>query len=458
MKDIPTTIKSKKLVEKRREQIVYAAIKLFAKKGFHKTTIRDLAVETGLSQGNIYDYVQNKEDILFLIHHFLSNVASETLHQSIENIEDPLEKLRRLIRAEIGIIDRFSDANLLMYRETHSLKKDRLKETLQNERDRLAIFETIIHECIEAGQFSAGNIRLISNLVKSMIDTWSLKRWDLRGHADRTEAERAILDLVFHGLRRDVEADSTVPAETTDMVGKTALVVNGGTALGAAIQTFLVSRCIRAAVYLNGTNLKQEFRGVSPQKAESVQLYDSKIYGPMHPELFRKIESDLGTIDIFIHDLGIGNIKIFANDVGDSEAGRRLNENLACAQEMAGYYQENVSRKHYGRIIYLAPWAWDSLAHPLRYETVKGSTISLTKAMAGMLAVTGITVNCIVPGYIRSIRPSILENEYGPDITGRIPMSCLGDISDVTNALRYLISDDAKYITGHVLNCSGGLD
>ena len=62
---IPTTIKSKRLVEKKREQIVLAAIKLFAKKGFFKTTLRDLSEEAGISHGNIYDYVGVKEDILY---------------------------------------------------------------------------------------------------------------------------------------------------------------------------------------------------------------------------------------------------------------------------------------------------------------------------------------------------------------------------------------------------------
>ena len=63
--DIPTTVKNKDLVEKRRRQIVLAAIKLFSKKGFHKTTLKELAEEAGLSHGNVYDYVGSKEDIFF---------------------------------------------------------------------------------------------------------------------------------------------------------------------------------------------------------------------------------------------------------------------------------------------------------------------------------------------------------------------------------------------------------
>jgi 3-oxoacyl-[acyl-carrier protein] reductase len=178
----------------------------------------------------------------------------------------------------------------------------------------------------------------------------------------------------------------------------------------------------------------------------------------MTPELIKQIETDLGTIDIYIHDLGFGNTHIFHNRGSDSEAGKRLDENLHCAQNLTVYFQESLSQRKSGRIIYLTPWAWDRLAHPLRYETVKGAAISLTKAMAKMMAPVGITVNCIVPGYIRSIRPSELEKEYGPKISNSIPMGYLGDISDVTHMIQYLASNAAKYFTGHILNCSGGLE
>jgi AcrR family transcriptional regulator len=240
MMNISPIEKSKKLGEKRREQIVYGAIKLFAEKGFHKTTIRDLANETGLSQGNIYYYVKNKEDIFFLIHQYLSEVTTETLLHSIENIDDPIEKLRRLIQAEFNTVDQLSDAILLLYRETYILNRRYLKETLQKERARIEIFETTINECIQSGQLTACNTRMLSNMIKSMIDGWALKRWDLRGYVDRSEAEQNIMDLVFHGLPRSDHADSTVPVDTTDLVDKTVLVINAGTMLGTGIISFLI--------------------------------------------------------------------------------------------------------------------------------------------------------------------------------------------------------------------------
>jgi AcrR family transcriptional regulator len=99
--EIPTTVKNKELVERRRKQIVPAGIKLFSRNGFHKTTLKELAEEAGLSYSNIYDYVGSKEDIFFLTHDFLAGSAMEILNRSIEDIQDPIEKLRRMVRGGV---------------------------------------------------------------------------------------------------------------------------------------------------------------------------------------------------------------------------------------------------------------------------------------------------------------------------------------------------------------------
>ena len=127
MSDIPTTIKNKALVEKRRGQIVLAAIKLFSKKGFHQTTLRELSDEAGVSCGNIYDYVGSKNDIFYLIHEYLCDKAFDELNRAVEMVGDPCEKLRRMIRAEFNLMDQWSDGILLLYQEGHVLKKPFLK-------------------------------------------------------------------------------------------------------------------------------------------------------------------------------------------------------------------------------------------------------------------------------------------------------------------------------------------
>ena len=67
VKEVATQIKNQDLVKERRRQIVDAAVKLFIKHGYHKTTTRLLAKATGLSIGTMYDYISTKEDVLYLV-------------------------------------------------------------------------------------------------------------------------------------------------------------------------------------------------------------------------------------------------------------------------------------------------------------------------------------------------------------------------------------------------------
>ena len=74
---IPTVVKDQKLVARRRRQIADAAVGMFIEKGFHKTTTREMAKAAGISIGSLYEYVQNKEDVLYLV--------CEAIHQEMED-------------------------------------------------------------------------------------------------------------------------------------------------------------------------------------------------------------------------------------------------------------------------------------------------------------------------------------------------------------------------------------
>ena len=241
MDTIPTTIKSKELVEKRREQIIQAAIKLFPKKGYHKTTLRELADEAGISHGNIYDYVGNKEDIFLLVHGTITGLADEGLVRSIQNIGDPSEKLKRMIHSEFDLSHTWSDAILFVYQDIHVLSRPLLKKLLKKESDHIARFKSVLDECVNKGLLRDCNTRIVANLVKIMIDSWVIKRWDLRGISE-PEMENSILNLVFNGLGTG-EADKSKKMEGIERLeGKRILVLNGGTALGKAISSFLLSK------------------------------------------------------------------------------------------------------------------------------------------------------------------------------------------------------------------------
>ena len=299
MTEVPTTIKDKKLVEKRREQIVRAAIKLFSRKGFQKTTLRDLAEESGLSLGNIYDYVGAKEDIIYLCHEFISEQTVDHLERSVENVKDPIAKLRRMVRAEFEhLFEQWADGVMLIYRETHLLPEPYMKKLLQKERLHLEKFESVLDECVKKGRLRNCNLRLTSNLIKAMIDAWVLKRWDLRGHTGQLEARRAILDLTLKGLLANHQPEEKYPAAGGFLEGRSALVANGGTVLGRAVLSALLAQGVRPATYAEGGFEAWTPPAVSAGQGDGIRFFPGPKKGPVGERFLSHILAEHGSLDL----------------------------------------------------------------------------------------------------------------------------------------------------------------
>ena len=455
---VPTTIKNQQLVEKRREQIVLAAINLFSKKGYHKSTLRELAEGAGISQGNIYDYIGNKEDIFYLLHEFMANLVEPALERAVEGIDDPLDKLRRMARSEFNVMSEWADTILLIYQESHILNDTLLKRLLANERRHISRFETVLEECIEQRKLQEFNTRVAANLIKSMIDTWVLKRWDLMGHVTQFEMERSILDLVFYGLLREKDRSNHVANKNVELLeGKTGLLINGGNVVGKAISSFLIGKGMRLAI--QGRELKGDKLSTLPaDHASSARLYPDEDYGPMTVDLFKRIMDDFGPIDMIVHDLGIGNVVIDTLGWDAPSAPQGLEVNLQCARDLCSSIEKRMTKKGWVRILYLAPWAWDMFPDQLQYSMVKAGAIALTKAMAKRMASSRTNVNCIVPGFVSANKLLRIDKEKTRELIKHIPLGYIGEIEDVLEGAYFLISDASKYLTGQVLELSGGTE
>jgi len=291
-----------------------------------------------------------------------------------------------------------------------------------------------------------------------MLEAWVAKQWNLRGHVIPLEMERSIPDLVFHGLINRKGSKSRYLEDMESLEGKLILVINGGTVLGNAISSFLISKGARLTIYADGIKGEVEFPVSIKERSEKVRFYSAKEYGQMTPHLFKQIFDDIGPIDIVIQDLGISDIETTTFHRNMTLAGQGLVANFSCAQDLASSLETEMTKRGSGRVLYLAPWAWDRYADLLQYEIVKAGTIALTKTLTKRTAASMVNVNCIVPGYIGGIEPLRIEREKTSEVIDHIPMGCLGELPDIVKTAYFLISGDSKYLTGQVLELAGGID
>ena len=199
-KKISTKIKNTKLVEERHEQIFQAASKLIQKKGYHMTTLRDLSKETGISLGNLYDYITTKEDILYLVHERAAQMVRGAVSQEMSDVTDPVQKLRQMIESELEAMHRYQNLVMTIYQESHSLSKPSLGTMLRSEEAHIGRFKEVIEEGIKLGVFKEANPVMLANVIKMMIDCWVLKRWNLRGKVSLEEMKQGILQMVQAGI------------------------------------------------------------------------------------------------------------------------------------------------------------------------------------------------------------------------------------------------------------------
>lgn len=180
--EIASTVKDPERIRERREQIIQASVELFTQKGFHKTTTREIARASGLSNGALYEYVKSKEDVLYLVCRHIHQEIHERLADSLSSHERAVERLRHAVASFLSVIRDMEDEVLLIYQESKSLPHYYLREVLQNEQAITDIFVQLLQDGLQdqSIQLSAEDIPLVAHDVIVLGQLWAFRRWALR--------------------------------------------------------------------------------------------------------------------------------------------------------------------------------------------------------------------------------------------------------------------------------------
>ena len=164
-----------------------------------------------------------------------------------------------------------------------------------------------------------------------------------------------------------------------------------------------------------------------------------------------------GKIDILVNNAGITRDQLVMR-MKRVDWNAVLETNLTSAYLCIQQVSTSMLKQRWGRIINIASvFGQMGQAGQANYSASKAGLIGLTMAIARELGSRNITCNAVAPGFIETAMTDVLGDEFKQTAAKQIPLGRVGSPADVASAVAFLASDEASYITGHVLNVNGGM-
>ena len=164
-----------------------------------------------------------------------------------------------------------------------------------------------------------------------------------------------------------------------------------------------------------------------------------------------------GTLDIMVNNAGITRDNLLMK-MSEEDFDAVIQTNLKGVFNCTRHIARQMLKQKSGRIINISSVSGVlGNAGQANYCAAKAGVIGLTKSAAKELASRGITVNAVAPGFIKTEMTDVLKDDIKKAIMENIPMKAFGETEDIANAVAFLASEEARYITGQVISVDGGM-
>ncbi len=197
---IKTKIKDTELVRKRQKQICRGAMKVFQKKGYHAASIREIAKASRISLGSLYDYIEKKEDILFLVHTSILEELYRDYEEVSEKSGNYINQFIKLIKEGFYSSSYFREEILFIYTETKSLDKKNQAEILKRESHYVSFMESLIREGNKQGVFDCKRPGIFANIMTFLMIILPLRGWNILEKNSEEELLEELISLLLKGL------------------------------------------------------------------------------------------------------------------------------------------------------------------------------------------------------------------------------------------------------------------
>ena len=173
--------------------------------------------------------------------------------------------------------------------------------------------------------------------------------------------------------------------------------------------------------------------------------------------LISHVEESYGHVSILVNNAGITKDALLMK-MKDEDWDDVVNTNLKSVFKLSRSVIRKMMKNRYGRIINISSVVGHTgNAGQTNYTAAKAGMSGFTKSLAQEVGSRGVTVNCVAPGFIDTDMTRSLPDDYKNQLLSKIPLARLGSPKDIANAVTFLASDNASYITGETLHINGGM-
>lgn len=243
------------------------------------------------------------------------------------------------------------------------------------------------------------------------------------------------------------------------LVGKVALVTGGSRGIGRAVALKLAENGADVAInYAGNTAAAEEVKAAIEKLGRKAMLVQGSVADTDGVQaIVNQVVKELGRLDILINNAGITRDGLLMR-MKEADWDAVLETNLKGVFNCSKAVMRTMMKQKSGRIVNMASVVGEmGNAGQANYAAAKAGVIGFTKSLAKEVASRGITVNAVAPGFIATDMTKVLTDDQKAEMAKSIPLGRAGQPEDVANAVLFLVSDEAAYITGQVLNVDGGM-
>lgn len=241
--------------------------------------------------------------------------------------------------------------------------------------------------------------------------------------------------------------------------GKTALVTGASRGIGRAIALQLAAEGAKVAINFAGNTAKAEEvkAAIESQGGEALLVQADVASAEAVDEMVKKVVDAWGKIDILVNNAGITRDGLLMR-MKDADFDDVISTNLKGVYNCTKAVSKLMIKQRSGRIVNMASIVGiTGNAGQTNYAAAKAGIIGFSKSAAKEFAARGITVNVVAPGFIETDMTAVLSDNLKEAMLKDIPLGRIGKPEDIAQAVNFLVSDEAAYITGQVLRVDGGM-